>query len=145
MIPPQTNFKLLEPNIGNIYGGVSFRIVIGGWIGQFELFKRNATKDIFLIIFQNFLNSGSSNIPWNFFWYSDIMDCRAVALEKKRQFHKDIISFLGTSRMYLQCSLYSSGRWSFLQGNSTTYVFLIISQSFWRISKHLHEIIFDGV
>ena len=94
MIPPQTNFKILEANKGNICGGVSFRIVIGGWIGQFEFFKRNATKDIFLIIFQNFLNSSFSNIPWKkifFSWYSDILDCRAVALEKKRQFRKDFL------------------------------------------------------
>ena len=39
-----------------------FRIVIGGWIEQFELFKKNATKDIFLIILQNFHNSSFSNI-----------------------------------------------------------------------------------
>ena len=51
MIPPQTNFKILETNKGNICGGVSLRIVIGGWIGQFEVFKRNAIKDIFPIIF----------------------------------------------------------------------------------------------
>ena len=47
MIPPKTNFKILETNKGNICGGVSFRIVIDGWIGQFKFFKRNATKDIF--------------------------------------------------------------------------------------------------
>ena len=37
--------------------------VIGGWIGQFEFFKSNSSEDIFLIIFQNFLNSSFSNIP----------------------------------------------------------------------------------
>ena len=67
MIPSQTNFKILEANKGNIWGGVSFRIVIGECIGQFELFKRNATKDIFLIIFQNFLNSSFSNRPRKIF------------------------------------------------------------------------------
>ena len=62
MISPQTNFKILEANEGIISDGVSFHIVIDGWIGQFEFFKRNATKDIFEIIFQNFLNSSFSNI-----------------------------------------------------------------------------------
>ena len=34
-----------------------FGIVIGGWIGQLEFFKRNVTKDVFLIIFQDFNSS----------------------------------------------------------------------------------------
>ena len=71
MIPPQINFKILEANERNISGGVSFRIVMGGWIGQFEVFKRNATKDIFMIVFQNILNSSFSNIPGKVF-FSDI-------------------------------------------------------------------------
>ena len=37
--------------------------VIGGWIGQFELFKRKAAKDAFSMILQNFHNSSFSNIP----------------------------------------------------------------------------------
>ena len=40
-----------------------FGIVIGGKIGQLELFKRYATKDVFLIIFQNFHNNSFTNIP----------------------------------------------------------------------------------
>ena len=36
-----------------------FGIVIGGWIGQLEFFKRNAIKDIF---FDNFLNINFSNV-----------------------------------------------------------------------------------
>ena len=54
VIPPQssqTNFKFLKTSKGNISGGVRFPIVIDEWIGQFEFFKRNATKDVFLIIF----------------------------------------------------------------------------------------------
>ena len=31
-----------------------FGIVIGGWIEQLECFKKNASKDIFLKIFQKF-------------------------------------------------------------------------------------------
>ena len=63
----QTSFKILETNKGNICGRVSFPIVIGEWIGQFEFFQRNATKDVFLIILRNFLNSSFSNIPWKKF------------------------------------------------------------------------------
>ena len=37
-----------------------FGIVIGGWIGQFELFKSNTTKDVFLIILQSVHNSSFS-------------------------------------------------------------------------------------
>ena len=33
-----------------------FGIAIGGWIEQLEYFKKNATKDIFFIIFQNLDN-----------------------------------------------------------------------------------------
>ena len=40
-----------------------FVIVIGGYIGQLEFFKRNVTKDVFLIIFKNFHNSSFPNIP----------------------------------------------------------------------------------
>ena len=39
-----------------------FRIFIGGWIGLIELFKRNAAKDVFSIILQNFHNNSFSNI-----------------------------------------------------------------------------------
>ena len=125
-----------------------FCIVKGGWTGQIEFFKRNATKEVFLIILQNFRNSNFSNIfpkvyeeiffeafSWpsdviiglsfakfqlfqnthrkHFSWSlyllkSEILDCRAVALEKKGQFRKDFfwifeileLSFLSTSRMY---------------------------------------------
>ena len=45
----------------------AFAIVIGGYIGQLKIFKKNATKDIFLIIFQNFNNSCFSNIPWKMY------------------------------------------------------------------------------
>ena len=40
-----------------------FGIYIGGWTGQLKFFKRNATKDAFLIIFQNVHKSSFSNIP----------------------------------------------------------------------------------
>ena len=40
---------------------IVFGIVIGEWIGQFEFFKRNVIKDVFLIIFQNLHNSNFSN------------------------------------------------------------------------------------
>ena len=39
-----------------------FDIVVGGWIGQLKFFKRNAIKDAFLIIFQNFHNSNFSSV-----------------------------------------------------------------------------------
>ena len=73
-----TNFKILKANKGNICGGVRLRLVIGGWIGQLKFFKRDATKDIFLIIFQNFLNNSFSNIPWKrfleeFSWSNDFI------------------------------------------------------------------------
>ena len=35
------------------------------WTAQ--IFERNATKDVFLIIFQNFHNSSFSNIPWKMY------------------------------------------------------------------------------
>ena len=38
-------------------------IVTYGSIGQLKCFKRNATKDVFLIIFQNFHNSSFSSVP----------------------------------------------------------------------------------
>ena len=48
-------------------------------MGQFELFKRNATKDIFLIIFQNFLNSSFPKSPEKIFFlifrYSGLQGC----------------------------------------------------------------------
>ena len=44
-----------------------FAIVIGGQIRQLKFFKRNATKDVFLIIFQNFHNSSFSNILWKIY------------------------------------------------------------------------------
>ena len=96
MIPPQTSFKILEANKGNICDGVSISTVIGGWIGQFNFLKRNATKDILPIIFQNFLNSSFFNISWKkiFFWNSDTLDCSAVVLENKRQFRKDFYKIL---------------------------------------------------
>ena len=31
-----------------------FSIAMDRWIGQLEVFKKNATKDAFLIMFQNF-------------------------------------------------------------------------------------------
>ena len=43
-----------------------FGIVIGGWIGQFELFKSNTTKDVFSLILQNSQNSSFSNIIHTF-------------------------------------------------------------------------------
>ena len=39
-----------------------FCIVKSGWIGLIEFFKRNATKEPFLIILQDFQNSSFSNI-----------------------------------------------------------------------------------
>ena len=39
-----------------------FGIVVAGWIGQLKFFKRNAVKDVFLIIFQNFHNSNFSSV-----------------------------------------------------------------------------------
>ena len=49
-------FKILGTNKGNTCGGIVFSIVID-WIKQPEFFKRNSTKDVFLIILQNFQNS----------------------------------------------------------------------------------------
>ena len=63
----QTNIKILKINKGIICGGVSFPKVIGEWIGQFGFIKRNATKDVFFLFFQNFLNVSFSNIPWKIF------------------------------------------------------------------------------
>ena len=40
-----------------------FRIGIGGWIGLFEFFRKNATKDVFLIILKSFHHSSFSDIP----------------------------------------------------------------------------------
>ena len=59
-----TNFKILETNKGNICSRMSFRIVISEWIGQLQFFKKGTTKDVFLIIFQSFLNSSFSSSPW---------------------------------------------------------------------------------
>ena len=44
-----------------------FAIVLGGYIEQPKFFKRNATKDVFLIFFQNFHYSSLSNIPWKMY------------------------------------------------------------------------------
>ena len=115
-----------------------FDIVVGGWIGQLKFFKRNAIKDAFLIIFQNFHNSNFSSVLSKMFedifleglvdqmthdfmrvlslanfqlfqntqrkhfsWslhllMSEILDCRAVALEKKAPFRKDFFGIFGT-------------------------------------------------
>ena len=54
--------KILGAYTGNTCGGVSFRCSYTWSIGQLKFFKRNATKDVFLIIFQNFHNSSFSNI-----------------------------------------------------------------------------------
>ena len=40
-----------------------FGIVIRGWIGQLEFFKRNATNEVFLIIFLNFHKQKFSQHP----------------------------------------------------------------------------------
>ena len=48
--------KILRTSKGNTCGGLSFPYS-HRWIGQFELFKRIATKDVFLIILQNFHSS----------------------------------------------------------------------------------------
>ena len=63
----QIKFKILETNNKKIYGRISFRIAVSGWIGQLHFFKRNTTKDVFLLIFQSFLNCSFSNIPSTFF------------------------------------------------------------------------------
>ena len=54
--------KFLRINKGNTCGESVFGIVIGRWIGQLEFFKRNAIKDIFLIISQNFHNINFPNV-----------------------------------------------------------------------------------
>ena len=59
-----TNSKILETNKGNICSRISFQIVMSGWIGLLQFFKRNTAKDVFLIIFLNFFKSSFSNIPW---------------------------------------------------------------------------------
>ena len=140
-----TNFKILETNKRNICGGVGFRIVIGGWIGQFKFFKRNATKDIFLIIYQNFRNISFSNIPWKIFFsrYSDILDCRAVALKKMWQLQnfRTLFPFWALPEcicsailtLVVGCRLYSC---NCIKRSPTTYLFLIIFQKFWRISNN---------
>ena len=53
--------KILGRNKGNTCGGVSFRYSYRwvDWTAQL-FFKRNATKDVFLIIFQNFHNNFSN-------------------------------------------------------------------------------------
>ena len=57
-----TNLKILRTNKGNTFSGVSFlySYIWVDWIVQF--FKRNATKDVFEIIFHNFHNSSFPNI-----------------------------------------------------------------------------------
>ena len=57
-----TNLKILRTNKGNSFSGVSFlySYIWVDWTVQF--FKRNATKDVFEIIFHNFHNSSFSNI-----------------------------------------------------------------------------------
>ena len=55
--------KILGTSKGNTCVESVFFIVIGGWIGQVEFCKRNATKDgVFLIIFQYLHNNSFSNI-----------------------------------------------------------------------------------
>ena len=55
MIPPQTLsqqvWSFLEQTKETLAVESVFGIVIGGWIGQLEFFKRNAIKDVF---FDNF-------------------------------------------------------------------------------------------
>ena len=82
----QTNFKILKTNF---CGGVSFLIVIGGRVWRFDFFKRNATKDLFPINFQNFLNSSFSKIPWKKF---------LEALSKSNDFIIDL--FLANSQLF---------------------------------------------
>ena len=57
--------KFLRTNKGSNCSAVKsvFGMVKGGWIGLLESFKRNAIKDISLIIFQNFDNINFSNVP----------------------------------------------------------------------------------
>ena len=55
--------KVLRTLTGNICGGVCFSEVIGGQIGQVNLFKRNVAEDVLLGIFQNFQNSSFSEHP----------------------------------------------------------------------------------
>ena len=61
MIPPRTFsrkfWKLSGQAKETLAVELVFGIVIGRWIGQLKLFKRNITKDVFLIIFQYFHNS----------------------------------------------------------------------------------------
>ena len=66
MIPPQTlsqEFcKFSQQTKEILVVDSAFCVVIGGWIEKFELFKRNPTKNFFLIILQSFQNSSFSNI-----------------------------------------------------------------------------------
>ena len=57
-----SNWKFSEQTKEILVVDSLFCIVIGGWIAEFKLFKRNATKGVFLIILQNFHNSSFSNI-----------------------------------------------------------------------------------
>ena len=52
-----TNLKILRTNKGNTFSGVSFlySYIWVDWTVQF--FKRNATKDVFEIIFHNFITA----------------------------------------------------------------------------------------
>ena len=44
----QTNFEILKTSKENICGGISFPIIIGGWIGQFDCLKGMLLKTFFL-------------------------------------------------------------------------------------------------
>ena len=54
--------KNLQTNKGNTCGGLTFPYS-HRWVDWAELFKRIGTKDVCLIILQNFHNSSFSNIP----------------------------------------------------------------------------------
>ena len=66
VIPPETLsqqfWKFSEQTKETLVVESVFCIVIGGWIWQLEFCKKNATKDVFLVIFQYFHNSSFSNI-----------------------------------------------------------------------------------
>ena len=64
---PPAVWKILGTIKGNIYGRWVVGVV-GGWIGKLEFFIMNATRDIFLIIFQNVHSSIVIEVSSTFFF-----------------------------------------------------------------------------
>ena len=110
LIPPQMLsqlfWKLSEQTKETLAVEPVFFIAKGGWIGQIEFFKKNATKEIFLIILQNFRNCSFFNIIPKvyeeifvepFSWSNDVII--GLSLAKFQLFQN-------TYRKHFSCSLY---------------------------------------